>query len=319
VGCITKNAPKGATLISIFNLYHLITKQKSCQTNKYQTFTSNKQQGKLIDMKHHQKKYNIGILGYGNMGKAILELFQKQSDLKKKANFFVYSLNLKKIKNATKVKNIDELVKNSDIIFLCLKPQDFFKLKAQKNKKIILISIMAGVSIARIKKVFAGGRVIRTMPNLPLQVGQGLIGWTANKKQFSAAEFNLVKKILSSLGKSIYVNNEKKIDAITAISGSGPAYVFLFINALIKAAKNLGFDKKQSELIVMQTMTGSLSYLQAQDNLEFDQLIKKVASKGGTTEAALKELGVNTFYTQWQKAISQARKRAKQLSAYESK
>jgi pyrroline-5-carboxylate reductase len=178
---------------------------------------------------------------------------------------------------------------------------------------------MAGVPIARIKNVFSNGRIIRTMPNLPLQVGEGLVGWSTNKRQFSEAELRLVEEIFSAFGQSIYVNNEKKLDAITAVSASGPAYVFLFIDALVKAAEKLGFDKKQSETLVLKTITGSVSYLQAQDKKDLEQLIKKVASKGGITEVALKELKIDNFYKQWQKAIAKAHQRARQLSSYEPK
>jgi pyrroline-5-carboxylate reductase len=273
-------------------------------------------------MKRQNKKYNIGIFGYGNMGKAIFELLQKHSSLKKKANFLIHSLGVNKVKNAIVVKSLDELSEAADIIFLCVKPQDFYRLgplEPKPAKKVILISIMAGVPIARIKNVFSNGRIIRTMPNLPLQVGEGLVGWSTNKRQFSEAELRLVEEIFSAFGQSIYVNNEKKLDAITAVSASGPAYVFLFIDALVKAAEKLGFDKKQSETLVLKTITGSVSYLQAQDKKDLEQLIKKVASKGGITEVALKELKIDNFYKQWQKAIAKAHQRARQLSSYEPK
>ncbi len=270
----------------------------------------------------NKKKTKIGILGFGNMGSAIFKLLQQQAEFKKNTVFFIYSPEINQIKDATCVKNIEELFCASDIVFLCIKPQDFYLLPVlnfNKSKKLIVISIMAGVPIDRIKKIIPSSLIIRTMPNLPLQIGMGMIGWYADKNHFSASELLFIKKIFSYFGEDINVVNEKMIDAITAISGSGPAYVFLFINALVSAARNLGFNKEEAEKIVLQTAFGSLDYLKKQNKMDLEQLIKKVTSKKGTTEAALEELNVARYKKQWQKATNRAYKRAGELSTYDGK
>lgn len=269
-----------------------------------------------------KKKTKIGILGFGNMGSAIFKLLQKQDEFKKQNAFFVYSSKISRIKGAACVKNIEELFRASDIVFLCVKPQDFYLLPVlnfNNSKKLIVISIMAGVPISRIKKTIPNSLIIRTMPNLPLQIGEGMIGWYADENNFSASELLFIKQIFSYFGEDIKVKNEKMIDAITAISGSGPAYVFLFISALNRSAQNLGFNKEDAEKIVLQTAIGSLDYLKKQPEINLEQLIKKVTSKKGTTEAALKELNVANYKKQWQKATLKAYKRARELSAYDKK
>lgn len=270
----------------------------------------------------NKKKNKIGILGFGNMGSAIFKLLQQQAEFKKQTNFFIYSPEINQIKGATCVKNIEELLCASDIVFLCIKPQNFYCLPVlnfNNSKKLIVISIMAGVPIGGIKKIIPSNLIIRTMPNLPLQIGVGMIGWYADKNNFSASELLFIKQIFSYFGKDINVKNEKMIDAITAISGSGPAYVFLFISALIEAAQNLGFNKEEAEKIVLQTAIGSLDYLKKQNKMDIEQLIKKVTSKKGTTEAALKELNVANYKKQWQKATIKAFNRAGELSVYDEK
>lgn len=269
----------------------------------------------------NKKKIKIGILGFGNMGSAIFKLLQQQNEFKKHTSFFIYSPKIYRIKGAMCAKKIEELFSASDIVFLCIKPQDFYCLPALNfdNSKKIIISIMAGVPIIRIKKIIHSSLIIRTMPNLPLQIGMGMIGWYADKNHFSASELLFIKKIFSYFGEDIKVVNEKMIDAITAISGSGPAYVFLFINALVSAARDLGFNKEEAEKIVLQTAFGSLIYLKKQNKIDLEQLIKKVTSKKGTTEAALEELNVARYKKQWQKATNRAYKRAGELSTYDGK
>jgi len=264
------------------------------------------------------KNINIGILGFGNMGEAIFRLLKKRPGL----SFNIYSLNVKTTKGATYAKNIQELAEKSDILFLCIKPQDFYLLnrldfpKKQTDK--IVISIMAGVRIKNITKITGQKKIIRTMPNLPLQIGEGVIGWHTNKNLFKKSELKEIEALLSFFGKKFYVQKEDLIDSITAISGSGPAYVFLFMEALIQSAMHLGLSKEQSQQIVMQTINGSLAYINSQENnVDLKELIARVKSKKGTTEAALDTINVENFYNKWIKATNAARKRARELSSHE--
>ena len=134
----------------------------------------------------NKQKITIGIFGFGNMGKAIFKLLKNSPQFKDSVDFLIFDAKpVKAVKNTQSVKI---LLKKSQLVFLCVKPQDFYKLNSFKNNqpaKTILISIMAGVKMANIKKIFFGFRVIRTMPNLALQVGQGVVGWHFDKNKFS--------------------------------------------------------------------------------------------------------------------------------------
>lgn len=155
------------------------------------------------------------------------------------------------------------------------------------------------------------------MPNLPLQVGQGVIGWYLKKNAFSVTERALLEKIFSVFGFSIPLRSERMLDVLTAIAGSGPAYVFLFANALTKAARRLGFSKTVAEQIITQTISGSIAYAVCHKEYRFDRLIRSVQSKGGTTAAALKTLCVPQYYRQWRRAITEAYRRAQEISSHE--
>lgn len=268
------------------------------------------------------KKTNIGVFGYGHMGQAILKLLQKQPELKNRLNFFVYSLGVKKIAGAACLNSFEELINKSDYIFICLKPQEFYNLKPLTinpgNK--IFISLMAGVKISNIKKIINSRNIVRLMPNLPLQAGQGVIAWFADEKQFAKKRLTFIKTLFSTFGLNFNVKQESDLDKITALTGSGPAYVFLFMDALIQAGISLGFSQAQAEQMVLQLITGSLEYYKGQKNkYSLGELIKLVKSKKGTTEAALDKLNADKFYKEWQAAIYEAYKRAKAISQYDFK
>lgn len=271
----------------------------------------------------NEKKFKIGILGFGNMGQAIFSLLKKQSAFAKNAKFFVCSLGINKLKGAICIKEKEKLLEKCDFIFLCVKPQEFYQMEFPKcfsKKNPVLISIMAGVNIQNIEKITGCRKVVRAMPNLPLQIGKGVTGWYANKKFLEKDELKFIDNIFSYFGKSFFVSSEEKIDAITAISGSGPAYVFLFLNAIIKSAVKLGFSHNQAEEMVSETVLGSTEYfLKVKSGTKIEELISKVKSKRGTTEAALNEINVNNLYKKWESAIRKARARSKEISSYEIK
>lgn len=273
-------------------------------------------------MRTKRKKITIGIFGYGNMGRAIVTQLRTVPSLKTAVTVVIHSLGVRRVRGTRCVASANDLLAISDLVFLCVKPQNFYQLKPfsrRDSQHLTVISIMAGVRMANIRKVFPSAKVVRTMPNLPLRVGQGVIGWYLKKNSFSPAERAFLKKIFSAFGLSVALHNERMLDALTAVAGSGPAYVFLFANALTKAARRLGFSQREAEKIVVQTITGSLAYATSFGEYDFERLIRLVQSKGGTTEAALNTLCVANYYRQWQKAIARAHRRAQKISSYEIK
>ena len=180
----------------------------------------------------------------------------------------------------------------ADLIILAVKPQDsqelFNSLRPLTDPQQVYLSIMAGITIAAIQEGLGVEKVIRAMPNLPAQIGLGMTSYTASEA-VTRIELVLVQNLLNTTGKAIYVDTEYSIDATTAISGSGPAYVLFFMEALIEAATEMGFNESQAELLVAQTFRGAVE-LQMKNDLTCREWIQRVSSKGGTTEAAL-----NTF------------------------
>ena len=133
------------------------------------------------------------------------------------------------------------------------------------------------------------------MPNLPAQVGEGMTAFTSSD-QVTRIELVMVQNLINTTGKSIYVENEQYIDAATAISGSGPAYVYYFMDAMIQAAGDMGFSESEAELLVSQTFIGAAD-LYSKSNFSCKDWIKKVSSKGGTTEAAMKSFTLLMAFT----------------------
>ena len=203
------------------------------------------------------------------------------------------------------------LCASADIIFLAVKPQDFATISVGFNKDSLLCSIMAGVSIESLRR-FGADKMVRMMPNTPAQVGVGFTAWTASDT-ITKNEKELLEKILSCMGKHVYVGQEDDINKVTAISGSGPAYFFAMLVAFIEAGVELGFSKEDATVMATQTMKGASALIDEQTDL--GQLIQRVASKGGTTEAALKVFKDGGIDRIWQKAVRAAYDRAKELSS----
>lgn len=181
-------------------------------------------------------------------------------------------------------------VPEADLLILAVKPQDSARLFDEIRDLVqpgqVYLSIMAGVRIASIGEALGADKIIRAMPNLPAQIGAGVTAFTSTDA-VTRIELVMVQNLLSTTGKTIYVEREEMIDASTAISGSGPAYVYYFMNAMMEAAKQMGFSESEAELLVSQTFTGAVDLYNKAD-LSCENWIAKVASKGGTTEAALR-------------------------------
>merc|ERR1712000_718584 len=154
-------------------------------------------------------------------------------------------------------------------------------------------------------------KVVRSMPNLPAQVGKGVTSYTG-AKEVSRVELLMVRNLLDTTGESIKVENENYIDASTGISGSGPAYVFYFMQSMMEAALQMGFSENVSKVLVSQTFTGAVELFN-QNNLTPDSWMERVASKGGTTRAALDSMQDNNVNEMIKEAAFAAFNRAVEL------
>lgn len=208
-----------------------------------------------------------------------------------------------------------EFITQTDILILAVKPQDFPTLSKQilpyiHNGQLVL-SIMAGIKISSIYDALGTPKIVRAMPNLPAQIGMGMTVFTSSSG-IDKKELFIMQNLINTTGKSVYVEDENMIDAATAISGSGPAYVYYFMESMIQAGIKMGFTLSQAELLVNQTFMGAV-HLHNQSNLTCNEWITKVASKGGTTEAALKVMTSNTIEHKIEQALFAAFNRAREL------
>ena len=251
----------------------------------------------------------IAIIGGGNMGEAIIKGLKRpvmvcESDpLKAKALVKKYKVSIVDVTQAS----------NADIIILAVKPQDMSNaLALLKTDGQLFISIAAGLTTAYFEKHLGGkARVIRSMPNMPALIGQGITGISAGKYAMPQ-DLKEAQRILNSIGQTIIVK-ESMLDAVTAVSGSGPAYVFLFVEQWMAAAEQLGFNEKDAKELVYKTLLGS-AHLLEQSEFDAGTLRAKVTSKGGTTQAALEVFAKGKFDQLVRKALFAAKDRAKALA-----
>jgi pyrroline-5-carboxylate reductase len=242
----------------------------------------------------------ILVVGAGNMGLTYAQGMSKSKLLKKK-NIMILDNSEEKLEELNEIshfdafKELEDCVPKADIIFIAVKPYHaenlFKKLKPLTKPGQVLVSIMAGINIDSIKKYSGLTKIVRAMPNLPAQIGKGLTSYVTSP-EISRIEKLTIESLLDTTGKSMEVTSEKFIDASTGISGSGPAYVFYFMQSMMEAALKMGFSKNDSSVLVSQTFTGAIELFN-QSNLSPNSWIKKVASKGGTTRAALDSMEDN--------------------------
>lgn len=237
----------------------------------------------------------ILVIGGGNMGLTYAKSFLRShsttaSDLMILEKSADKAALLSKQQIGTVFSRPEECLHSADLIILAVKPQDcttlFDTLRPHVDPQQVFVSIMAGISTTTITEALGAPKIIRAMPNLPAQIGMGMTVFTSTDA-VTRMELVMVQNLINTTGKSIYVERETAIDAATAISGSGPAYVWYVMNSLIKAAQDMGFSASESELLVSQTFRGAIDLFD-QTDLSCAAWIQRVCSKGGTTEAALR-------------------------------
>ncbi len=214
----------------------------------------------------------------------------------------------------TLAENLKELFADAKVVVAACKPQQLKEVaEAGEDAKCeILVSILAGTSIARLRECFPNvGKIVRVMPNMPAQISQG-ISCYAPESPLTDGEKKIVDTVLSAIGEYMEVE-EARLDAVTALSGSGPGYIFEFAAAMIEGAKALGFTESEAKKLVERTLTGSAMLLEASP-LSADELRTAVSSPGGTTLAALDVFAKNNFRKTVADALTAARDRSKELS-----
>lgn len=263
------------------------------------------------------------VIGAGNMGLTYAE-GMASSPMLSKRKLRIFDTDPKKIETLREdgrfdvYSNLEDCLPKSDIIFIAVKPYHseglFEKMKPQLNNQQLFVSLMAGVTIETIQQKLETKKVIRTMPNLPAQVGKGVTSYTESK-EVSKLELIMVRNLLDTTGTSIHVETENFIDASTGISGSGPAYVFYFMQSMLEAALKMGFSEYDSKVLVSSTFEGAIELFK-QNSFSPQSWINKVASKGGTTQAAIdsmednniKELIKEAAYAAFDRAVELGKK-----------
>lgn len=250
-------------------------------------------------------KTKIGIFGIGNMG---FPIYQNIPDT---YEILVYDPHTHR--REIPQTSLDSILELSDILLLCVKPDKIESIlkKGKVPKKII--SIAAGIPLSFLEAHSPiGSQIIRIMPNLPLVVGQGVIACYGDKDLFSD-----VKTIFQNTGLVFEVGNENEMDIVTALSGSGPAYVFTFLHALAEGGLKCGMSYSQSLQIAIQTLKGSVMYFEEELKNKKDthpyQLRNQVASPAGTTIYGLEKLEENGFNHSVMEAVFTGFLRAKEL------
>jgi pyrroline-5-carboxylate reductase len=262
-------------------------------------------------------KINIGIIGCGNMAGAIVRGMVRKG-IAGKGSILLNDKDISKAnalaeETGCRREELHSVAQGSDVLLIAVKPQDSDVLLSEMSADIAgqtVISVMAGVRISQITaKLGKELPVARAMPNMAAFVGESITCVSYNSLVQMREE---VKAVFSSIGKVLEVE-EGSLDAVTALSGSGPAYLFYLADAMMSAGEKVGLDKATTNELVVQTLYGAAAFMKDSENSP-EELIKKVASKGGTTEAALKVFSEMNFKMAVEEAIARAKQRSEELS-----
>lgn len=210
---------------------------------------------------------------------------------------------------------VDAAAMNCEVLVLAVKPQQMKEAVAPFRGKLgnqLVISIAAGLRMADISRWLGNySKLVRTMPNTPALIGAGITGLCADPSVDLEGRTN-AEKILKAVGSTVWIEREEQMDAVTAVSGSGPAYVFYFLEAVEAAALNLGFDARAARQLTVETFIGA-ARLAEQSSESLSTLRERVTSKGGTTEAALLSFGAHGIAGAVEHGIMAAEARGREL------
>ena len=266
-----------------------------------------------------QDNLKIRFFGGGNMAAALLGGLAGK--LTAGANIHVVDINtdaLARLQQQFGIgtsTRIDAAVAASDVIVLAVKPQQMREVAAQLQPHIaqqLVLSIAAGIRAVDLSRWLGGhGAIVRTMPNTPALIGQGITGMAA-LPGVSASQREAADAIMHAVGATVWLDDETLIDPVTAVSGSGPAYVFYFIEAMQQAAQELGLSQEQGTQLAIATFTGA-AQLAAQSTEPVSVLRERVTSKGGTTYAALTSMEASGVKQAIVQALHAAAQRGREL------
>ncbi len=264
----------------------------------------------------------IAFIGGGNMGEAMLSSILNKglcthkdvvvSDVNEARRQYLEQKYQIAVTNDNRA-----AVGKSDIIILAIKPQNLTTVMAELFGRLeptqLVLSIVAGAKVNSMRVGLNHRRIVRSMPNTPAQIGEGVSVWTATD-EVTSEQKGWVSAILGTMGKEIYVDDEKYLDMATAISGGGPAYFFLFVESLVDAATRIGLPREMAQELVLQTMLGAAHLIQKSGKSPAE-LRRLVTSPGGTTAEAIAHLEKGRLGELVAKAVTAAYNKAIKLGS----
>jgi pyrroline-5-carboxylate reductase len=266
----------------------------------------------------------IAFIGSGAMAEAMIGGLLRQG-LSKPENLLAADPRPERVEELRQKYGLQPFTDNNQaasqaqVVVLSVKPQRLTEvlkcLKSAVPADALVISIVAGATTSKIANGLAHSAVVRSMPNTPAQIGEGITVWIASPS-VSEAQKETARTILGALGQEVNVDDESYLDMATALSGTGPAYVYMFMEAMIDAGVHLGFSRRVSEQLVLQTIKGSVAYYEARndkDEVHVAALRNQVTSPGGTTAEAVYYLEKSGFRTSISRAIWAAFQRSLEL------
>lgn len=264
----------------------------------------------------------IAVIGYGVMGEAIISGLIKKGGIQPQ-NITTSGPREERRNDLSRqygvhaVKDNLAAIAGSEVIILAVKPQKIQSvIKGLKGKipaAAVVISIVAGVSIELLSKTLGHQAIVRAMPNTPARIGEGITVWTGSQ-HVSKDQKEVARQSLQCLGIELFVEEESYLDMATALSGTGPAYVFLFMEALIDSGVHMGFPRRIAEELVVQTLLGSVEYYKSISEHPA-AMRNQVTSPGGTSAEALYYLEKAGFRTAISRAVWAAYQRSLELGA----
>jgi len=264
----------------------------------------------------------IAFIGGGNMGEAMLSAILEKG-LGLPQDIVVSDVDESRRQHVQQKHHVAvtgdnrQAIYQAQIVVLAIKPQNLAEvmsgLSGQLQSAQLVLSIIAGARIDTLCSGLSHRQIARAMPNTPAQIGEGMTVWTTSTET-TKRQKEQASTILGAIGKEIYVDDERYLDMATAVSGSGPAYFFLFVEILIEAAVHIGLPRDVAQELVLQTMLGSGQLLRKSDK-DPAELRRMVTSPGGTTAEALLELEKGGFASLIRQAVSAAHNKAKSLGS----